>query len=218
MVKTQYISKQNKSWRKAQRALYLILICLALVLYLIYWCDRKMRPVILRTLQYECRQLAYNTFTEAADACAEQVAGHYRQLYSFRYDPEGNVEAVIVDAYAANYIQTALNAEVTKRLRANETVPLEISIGSLSGVQYLMGRGPNLKLSISPESYIDTEIYNSVESAGINQTKLSLYVRFTMNLCVSASGYSTTVQVTNDQYLGEVLILGDIPQAYVSFG
>lgn len=187
----------------------------AVLLFVIsYWAEQWTRPTVQRVLQYECRRFALNAFSEVADANTEESPEHYQGLYQFQYGPDGSISAVTVDAYAVNRIQSVLSNQITQRLLEVEQTPLVIPLGTLTGIQALVGRGPDVRFYIEPESYVDTEVFNRLESTGINQTRLSLYVRFTMSLSVVLGGYGTTVEVSNDQYLGEVLLVGEIPSSY----
>lgn len=207
----------NYSKAHPSRRFALSLLLSAFVVFaLVYWFDLQFRPMFLRIVEYECRQFAFNTFSDVADEYTELVPELYQTPYLYEYDPEGRIIAVTVDAYAINRIQAALSNEVSARLLLVAQKPLEIPIGTLTGIQALIGRGPALKMHILPRSYVDADVYNTIESAGINKTKMNLYVRFTMSLGVAVAGYGTTVEVVDEQYMGEVLIIGDIPETYLN--
>ena len=203
---------------RLRRMIYLVLLAAIGGLYLVYRIDRNAQPVFLRIVQYECRQFAFNTFSEVADENTALVPEYFRDLYTIQYTPEGRIAAVTVNAYAINRLQSTLSNEVTKRLAKAEERPLQVPLGTLTGVQAFLGRGPELPLHIAPTSYVDADVYNKLESTGINQTRLVLYVRFTMTMGVVMAGYGTTVEVTDEQYLGEVLLLGQIPDSYLNSG
>ena len=217
------VNKRNNCLRRAEaprlRRFVSSLLLSALVVFLIvYWLDLQIRPMFLRIVEFECRQFAFNTFSDVADEYTELVPELYHSPYLYEYDPEGKIVAVTVDAYAINRIQAALSNEVSARLLQVAQKPLEIPIGTLTGIQALIGRGPTLKMHILPRSYVDADVYNTIESAGINKTKMNLYVRFTMSLGVAVAGYGTTVEVVDEQYMGEVLIIGDTPDTYLGSG
>lgn len=189
----------------------------AIVFCISFLIERSVRPLILRIVRYECTRYAMNAFSEATDENTEEYAEIYKDLYRFQYDPDGSIAAITVDAYAVNRLQAVLGNTITQKLLEVQQTPLELPVGTLTGIQALLGRGPALKLYISPESFVDADVYNKMESAGINQTRLTIFVHFQMNLSVVAAGYGVVVDVVNEQYLGEVLLMGEIPQTFQSW-
>lgn len=207
--------KKRRS-RRLSRRMGGVLLAAALLFYLLFLIERQIRPVLLSIVQYECRRYALNVFGEAADESMVAFPESYEELYEIQYAPDGSIAAVAVNGYAVNHLQSALSMSLTKKLMEVEQTPLRISAGTLTGLQLLVGRGPELELKVLPESYVETEVYSSLEDAGINQTRLCIYVRFVMNMSVVMSGYSTVIEVSNDQFLGEILLVGQTPQAYHS--
>lgn len=207
-------SNQTRRSKRLSRGIGGIFLAAAIVCYLLFLVERQIRPILLSIVQYECRRYALNAFGEAADESMAAFPESYQGLYDLQYAPDGSIAAVTVNSYAVNRLQAELSSALTRKLAEAEQTPLTVPLGTLVGLQLLVGRGPLLELKVLPESYVETEVYSMLEDAGINQTKLCLYVRFAMNMSVIMSGYSAAVEVTNDQYLGEVLLVGQTPQAY----
>lgn len=210
------ISGRERRAKRFFRGIGGVFLAAALLCYLLFLVERQIRPVLLSIVQYECRRYALNAFGEAADESAAALPESYQELYELQYAPDGSIAAVTVNSYVVNRIQTELSNALTRKLMEVEQSPLTVSLGTLVGLQLFVGRGPKLELKVLPESYVETEVYSVLEDTGINQTKLCIYVRFAMNMSVILSGYSSVVEVTNDQYLGEILLVGQIPQAYHS--
>jgi len=201
---------------RRNRRLVFCLLALSFVLYLFFLVERQIRPIILKIMEYECSRFAMNAFSEAADENAILHPENYARLYDVVYNDDGTVAMVTADAQVVNVVQAELSEIVTQKLRQMGDTPLQIPLGTLLGMQIFAGRGPKIALKVTPESYVDTEIYDTVETAGINQVKLTLFARFTMNMNAALSGYSVSVSVSNDQFLGQVLLVGEVPQMYVN--
>lgn len=210
------VPRRRRLLHRLYRASALLLLALALFCYLLFVLERQIRPVLLNIVEYECGRYAMTAFTDAADENLHAHPESYQQLYTLQYDAAGNIVSVTANAYAVNQIQSQLSAAIAQKLYALDQMPLSVPLGTLFGIQVLAGRGPRLNLRVEPESYVETEIYDTLETAGINQIKLTLYARFTMNMSVVLSGYSTSVSVSNDQFLGQFLIAGNTPQVYYS--
>ena len=69
-------------------------------------------------------------------------------------------------------------------------------------------------MKILPESFVSAQVYDKMESSGINQTAMSVYVHFYVEMSVILSGYSTTVTAENDICLSQMLLVGKTPQTY----
>ncbi|MBQ7858821.1 MAG: hypothetical protein IJ347_01630 [Faecalibacterium sp.] len=190
------------------------LLGLAILLYLMFAVERHIRPILLEIVEYECSRYAMNAFSEAADENAILHPENYARLYDVVYNPDGSIAMVSADAQVVNVVQAELSEIVTQKLNEMDRIPLSVPLGTLLGVQVAAGRGPRIALHVKPESYVDTEVFDTIETAGINQVKLTLYARFSMNMNVALSGYSTSVSVSNDQFLGQVLLVGGVPQVY----
>jgi sporulation protein YunB len=188
-------------------------LCLlaALLLYGLFCVERHIRPVLLTVVQYESSRYANAAFNDAiADNIAEDPDS-YEGLYHVTCNAAGDIVSVQADPLAMNRLASRLTQRVEAELNAQEGSCLDVPVGTLLGVQALAGRGPELHLRVLPEFYVTSQIYDRLESAGINRTKLSIYVHFTLCLSVLMSGYSTSVTEENEICLTQILLAGDTP-------
>lgn len=204
----------RKSAHEIFRAAAVGLLVLSLLCYLLFILERQIRPVLLNIVEYECSRYAMIAFSDAVEENLRTNPESYQELYILQHDSEGGIVSITANAYAVNLLQAQLRADVTQKLYTLEQMPLSVPVGTLLGIQILAGRGPRLNLRVEPDSYVETEIYDTLEMAGVNQIKLTLYARFTMNMSVVLSGYSTSISVVSDQFLGQYVIVGETPQVY----
>lgn len=190
----------------------LLIFILALQLLLVF--EKHIRPVVLTVVEYESRRHAISAFNKAVQHCVTEYPEAYDNLYRFIYSSDGSVASLQADIYKLNQLSSLLIRQLEEELEAMEDSALEIPLGSLMGLQVLSGKGPALKMYVLPESSVAVEIYDTFESAGINQTKLGVYAHFTMDVAVVLSGYSACVTADNDICLSEILILGETPENY----
>lgn len=70
-----------------------------------------------------------------------------------------------------------------------------LSMGTLSGVQLLSGRGPDLNLKVVPSGYMTSEIENRFDSAGINQTRHQIMLKMDMRVLAIIPGYTVATDI-----------------------
>ena len=192
-----------------------IIAMLILCGYLLLMLERQIRPVMIKSAQYECRQLCMTAMNQAV---ADAVAVHperFRSLYQFRTDANGKITYIAADPLLMNTIKSDLTTQVSHRLSVLGANIISIPIGSLLGWHLMAGRGPALHLRIIQESYVDSDIESRVRNAGINQTELTVMIHFKAAMSVILSGYSTDVEVEDEICIAQVLIAGHTPQVSV---
>lgn len=200
--------------RRPARRAACFLIGMLVLCWLFFRLEAQVRPILVTVVQYESKRYALSAFN---DAVARNIAANpdeYQDLYSVVYSDDGSIAAVQTDTYAMNKLSSDLVEALETRLDQLDSRTMDIPLGTLLGVQMLAGRGPVLHMKILPESFVSARVYDRLESAGINQTALGVYVHFSMNMSVILSGYSTTAAVENDICLSQMLLVGDAPQAY----
>ena len=121
-----------------------------------------------------------------------------------------------INALSAKILDTVIN--VTE----NQTIPVEIPIGNLTGVSLLMGRGPKVPVQIIVLTSSKVEFNNSIITAGINQTKhqINLEVIVDIDILVPWGTESTQVitEVLTEVLIADTIVVGQVPDTYLSMG
>ncbi|MEG0179752.1 MAG: sporulation protein YunB [Oscillospiraceae bacterium] len=199
--------------KKAYLILRLALICL-IIISLFSLLDKQLRPVITTMTQYQCRVLSVLAMNEAVMDILSQNDDIYDKLVKTDYAADGSVIAVHINSVAVNLFKARLTDAVTNKLLCIEKQKISIPLGTLLGWQLLSGRGPNIKLTVLPASYVKSEITDELETAGINQTQHSIFIHFSVQMSAILPGYSTSVEVDNELCVAQTLIVGKVPLLY----
>lgn len=209
MLRYSYPSRRNA--RQTARSFRAILfLSLALACYVLFLLERQLYPILQETAEYECNRVAMLALESAMDSNPEL----YTDIYRFQYGPSGEITAIETDAAAINRIQALLGQKIDTALLAQQNLNIAIPLGSLTGVRFLTGRGPRLSFKLMPSSYALTRVYDTLESVGVNQTKMNVYIHFTVDINLILAGYASSMTVENELYLGNVVVFGKIPQSY----
>jgi sporulation protein YunB len=78
----------------------------------------------------------------------------------------------------------------------------------------LVGRGPGVKIQISPIGTAETELKSEFASQGINQTIHRIYLEVKVKVNILTPFYDIEKEITNQVLLVENVIVGRIPQNY----
>ena len=91
---------------------------------------------------------------------------------------------------------------------------IRISLGSLSGVYFLSGFGPEFPIDVEVTGTVDAEIKSEFVSQGINQTLHRVYVDFDCKMKTVTALKNYEQSVVNRVILAEHVIVGNIPDSY----
>lgn len=196
-----------KGWAK----LLLFLLVLFLILIEI---DLQLRPVITTMAEYQCRVISILAMNEAVMDELEEEPDISEKLVAVETREDGTVVSVEINSVEINRLQARLTDAVTNRLLGIQKQDIGIPLGTLTGWQLLAGRGPEVHLQILPASFVETEIVDSLETAGINQTQHRIFIKFQVEMSAILPGYSTNVTVENQVCVAQTLIIGEVPQFY----
>lgn len=141
----------------------------------------------------------------------------YGYFVSFERDNDGGIVALVTDMARVNVLSAdLLNAVVEASDSGN--LDLEIPLGNLLGSGLLLGRGPDVPVKITMLTSSRVDFRNELVSAGINQTKHQLLLELTVDVDVLLPWEISSTQVKTEVLVAETIIVGSVPQTYVSYG
>lgn len=141
-----------------------------------------------------------------------------QRLVRLEKNADGTVSNVELDSVEMNRMKARLTEAVSNRLMSLENQDVAIPLGTLLGWQLLAGRGPEVHLQIVPASFVESNVVDTLETAGINQTQHRVCIRFTVEMSAILPGYSTSVDVTDEVCVAQTLIVGQVPEFYAQNG
>lgn len=178
--------------------------------------DMRLRPVIVTMAEYQCRVISLMAMNEAVNTALLQEAELCQNLTTVEKGPDGNISAIEINSASVNELKTKLTMAVTNRLLSVGKQDIGIPLGTLLGWQLLAGRGPNVHLQVVPASFVQSEIIDKLETAGINQTQHRIFIRFQVEMSAIMPGYSTSVTVEEEICVAQTLVVGQVPQVYAT--
>ena len=93
---------------------------------------------------------------------------------------------------------------------------VKIPLGNLTGVNMLMGRGPDVPVKIIYLTSSKVDFKNELVTAGINQTKHQLSLEVTVDVDILVPWRTVSSQVVTDVLIADTVIVGQVPDTYVN--
>ncbi|MBR5439528.1 MAG: hypothetical protein IKV61_04865 [Clostridia bacterium] len=141
---------------------------------------------------------------------------NYENLFNIHKNEEGEIVMITADSYKFNSLTVKLADSVTNYMADYINSGVEVPIGVFSGIGLLQGFGKKVKMPLVVISSIKCEIISSFESAGINQTRHTLYVDVTPDAAVITKATNKKLVDNIRVMIYDNVIIGKVPEAYLA--
>lgn len=197
--------------------IFFIILALFLfsVIRLFLFFDQNLRPTILSVAAARADVIA----TEAINsAVSDKVARNI--LYKDLILLEKNRDGKIIMAQTNNMEVNRLMAETT--MRVQETLAtlkgevIYIPLGQALGSYLLANYGPRIPISLVPIGFVNTNIIDTFEEAGINQVRHKIYLDIHAEVQVIIPFVSTVTKVSTTVPIVDAIYPGDVPDTVIN--
>lgn len=142
----------------------------------------------------------------------------YESLIDINYSQTGEIVSFSANQYEINTITREIVKETQYQMNHLGQNGLDINIGTFSGVPFLIGRGPKIKLNLVPIGVVNSKFDSEFNSVGINMTKHTLFLYINVHVNIVLPIESFNVHTTNQVLLAESIIVGKVPEVYLNGG
>lgn len=189
------------------RILIALLLCLSVILGIYF----SFLPLLRQSAEIEANRLAQKIYTQAVNNATEKSSVDFSKLL---YKEEGKeTVTLLADMSSVNLWKEYFINEIENEIK-NKTYTVKIPAGTLLGNAFTYGKGPSVKITIVLGGYINADIDTKIESAGINQTKYSVYTKISSKMYTYLPFSNFTVENKTDVYLAECVTVGEVPSIY----
>lgn len=140
----------------------------------------------------------------------------YDNIISFEKDETGKIVALKTNSTLINRLKAELSSEIYKRMNNVSSETLSINLGTVFGSALLMGKGPAIKVKISPVGAVTSDFINEFKASGINQTNHRIMIKINISYAVLMPVTSVYESVETSVCVAETLIIGEVPSAYTN--
>ena len=174
----------------------------------------RMGPVIRDMAEYEAKIIATKAINDALAAAMKTSDVGYEELAVLTRNSAGNVTSIQANMPRINTLGTAITGQVIKSIEDLSHQAVDMPAGTLIGSRLLSGRGPSIKFYVIPTGYVQSNLENRFESAGINQTLHRIMLNLEVGVMGVLPGYSSSTFVSTEVCLAETIIIGVVPEYF----
>ncbi len=146
------------------------------------------------------------------------TVGGYSGIVSIMRDDNGKIQSLYIDSTKANLLKSDIALKTLQYLGDNERSEISVPIGNFSGIEFLTGFGPEIKLKIIPCSIAGIDFESEFKQAGINQVCHSIKVRVDVNIGALLPRFEEITKLSSSALVAEAVIVGDVPDTYLNLG
>lgn len=159
---------------------------------------------------------AENAFSsKVSDALIEVIDdGFSFDVVTLQYDYSGRIVSIQSDTQRVNQLKAQITQALISSLDKSANIPLNLSLGTLSGFEMLAGRGPEIEFNLELRGGITTEIKSDFFDSGINQTLHRISCVVSADYFIIMPGHRFAVTLSTIVPIAESVIVGDVPDAY----
>ena len=176
--------------------------------------DLGIRPMVKASAASQTQIAVNRMIQRAVLEVLEEDGLRYQSFVSLQQNLNGETTALTTDTVLINRLQGELLEKILQTLQETRQITLQLPLGSLSGAQFLAGRGPLVTLRLRPVGLVKTKIINQFDEAGINQTRHRIQLQVTVDMLSLLPGYRISSQAQSNIILAETIIVGLVPDAY----
>ncbi len=196
------------------RLLTIVLVLAAIAILLIYLFETKFSAIVRDTAEMAVKAKAAYILNQAIfeETAREKIT--YDSLVSFEKDNTGQITALKTNATEINRLKSSLSLVVVNALDKLNAVGLEIPLGTVLGSELTAGKGPMMPVHILPVGSVETQVKNSITSAGINQSLHRILINVRAEIVVVTAATRKPTFVETEVCIAETVVVGNVPGYY----
>lgn len=203
---------------RANREFFLLCLVFSVLIAVTLIINFSLRPVISDMACQVGRQNVSLMINDTVFDVLESDNFNYSSFVKLKYNSMGFVTSVEYDYKTINKLKLNCEQLLLDNLAKLGNTKVKIPLGSLFGDLNTSGRGPSIKLKISQASVPEINIISTFESIGINQSRHEIRLVISTSAQLYLPPQKSEFSLTQEYVLAQTIIVGDIPQGYVTLG
>ncbi|OPY57848.1 MAG: Sporulation protein YunB [Pelotomaculum sp. PtaU1.Bin035] len=202
--------------RRPYKLIFASFVCSVMILGAFILIDIKLRDVFFDIAQVKAVQLATEAMQNSLQKETADENLQYQDLINIHKDNQGRITLMQANTLKVNKVASSITLAVQKTLENLRWQSFSIPFGQVLGVPILANYGPRIGYSIMPLGTVRYNITDKFDSAGINQTKHTIYLNFDTKVLIVIPSKSGETVVSTQVPLTESIIVGGIPNTFVT--
>lgn len=197
------------------KIIFVLIIILIIGVFSLYKFDKDVNPAVVnmadalikkKTVEIINKQILneYNDF-------------NYDSVVKVERDNSGDISLVKADTLKMNKIACEITVRAQDELNKEGSIDVSIPMAYILKNNILSNFGPNISIKAKPIGSISTEYVSKFESAGINQTRHSIYINVETYVEVLYPINVQKIKVKTQIPIAETIIIGKVPNTALQF-
>lgn len=202
--------------RRLPSAVLPLLVIVALSVGFFRYLSVRLTPLVSTMAVSKTVNLISLAISEETDfnLTAEQLS--YQDFVDVETGSTGQVTTLSFKTAESTSFKRLVVTGLAERIEQIGPDELAIPIGNLSGMLLLSALGPSIRVHIQSVGDITAEYENEFISAGVNQTKHSVYLNVSVTVYLLIPGEIIPVTVDERVCVAETVIVGEVPGTYLN--
>lgn len=200
--------------KKMQIAMFRIVSVMLVFCICCVICDIKTRPVIQTVGGNALKNSLSNVLDRAVNEIVDDLGVRYGDMVNIERNSDGSIAAVTLNSSYINGYKADLSDECSDRLSKFDKTEIPVPLSAVVGISFLDSDLFKINVTATIYGFAVTDVESKFESAGINQTRHTIY----LNVQASAYAYvgfcRLDESVDETVILVETIIVGEVPQSY----
>ncbi len=187
-----------------------MVIALVIAICFIY-IEVVVNPIILNIAEAQVDSLGTTAVSDAIFEVINNENVSYNDLVTITYDDDNTVSSIVANMEKLNHLarEVSTKAQILLDEMADKTV--KVNLGAFTGFEAFAQYGPKINLSLMPIGSVITTFDSIFETAGINQTKHSIYVDVNTMISVVLPTSTKKITFVTSALVCECVIVGKVP-------
>lgn len=208
------LSKIKTKLKKNKKTIITIsvMVFVFMAFYLLF--GLVVNPVLVNTIELRAKAIATRAMNSSiSDVIMNSIV--YDDLINIVTDEIGNISMIQANSLEINNLSKDLNQTTENKIEEYGKNGVSIALGSFTGIPFLVGLGPKIKLNVSPIGSVFSTFSSEFETAGVNQTIHRIYLNVNANVGVVLPLYTKRFTATQNVLIAESIIVGSVPEVYL---
>lgn len=208
------LSKIKTKLKKNKKTIITIsvMVFVFMAFYLLF--GLVVNPVLVNTIELRAKAIATRAMNSSiSDVIMNSIV--YDDLINIVTDEIGNISMIQANSLEINNLSKDLNQTTENKIEEYGKNGVSIALGSFTGIPFLVGLGPKIKLNVSPIGSVFSTFSSEFETAGVNQTIHRIYLNVNANVGVVLPLYTKRFTTTQNVLIAESIIVGSVPEVYL---
>ena len=203
----------KSTWWSRKKLIFFAVIIISIFLMSIFF-SYVVNPIIINTIELKSKSMTTQAINSAiADVLDGTIT--YNDLVNIVTNEIGDVELIQANTLKVNMLSKDIARSTETKLDTFGQSGIKIPLGTFTGMTFLVGKGPSLKLSTMPIGAVTCAFESMFESAGINQTAHRIYLNVTADVGVVLPFTTRKLRTSQVVMVSENIIIGKIPDVYL---